>query len=250
MPGDSVEEIEAISLVSVRRKSAGPLDPNAMNDARKFSMFSMPLADAMTTQRAIRRIKPDPVDDELILELIELALKGPTAQDGQGWEFVVVKDLATKAAFARQARRMWRLYSPIANRRYRHDAKKRRMYQAVQWSVDHFEEIPVYIVACFRGSRFGYPPVIGSSTYGSIFPAVQNLLLAARAAGLGANLVTLPLWSNFIARRILGLPFGLTPAAMIPIGWPIGRYGPTTRRPVGEVVSLDRYDNRPWRERS
>jgi nitroreductase len=219
-----------------------------MSQAEKFSSFSMPLVEAMTTQRAIRRIKPDPVDDEIILELIELALKGPTAQDEQGWEFVVVKDRATKAVFARQARFMWRLYAPLANRRFRGDEKKLRMYRAVQWSVDHFEDIPVYIVACFRGSRLGFPPVVGSSTYGSIFPAVQNILLAARAAGLGANLVTLPLWSNFIARRILGLPFGLTPAAMIPIGWPIGRYGPTTRPPVGQVVSLDRYGNKPWQQ--
>jgi len=216
----------------------------------RFDEFSMSVAEAMTTQRAIRRIKPDPVDDELVLKLIELALKGPTAQDEQGWEFIVIKDPDVKARFARQTRFMWRLYEPVAKRKFRNDPKKQRMYRAVRWSVDHFEEIPVYIVACFRGSRFGYPPVLGSSTYGSIFPAVQNLLLAARAAGLGANLITLPLWSNWIARRILGLPFGITPAAMIPLGWPIGRYGPTTRRPVGEVVSLDRYDNRPFRGRA
>jgi len=212
-----------------------------------FSRFSMPLAEAMTTQRAIRRIKPDPVDDELVLELIALALKGPTAQDGQSWEFIVVRDAETKARFAKQSRRMWRLYRPFAAQSFRNDRKKQRMYAAVEWSIDHFEEIPVYIVACFRGSRLGFPPVLGASTYGSIFPAVQNLLLAARAAGLGANLITLPLWSNFAARRILGLPYGITPAAMIPLGWPIGRYGPTTRKPVGDVVSLDRYGNRPWK---
>jgi nitroreductase len=212
-----------------------------------FSRFSMPLAEAMTTQRAIRRIKPDPVDDDLLLELIALALKGPTAQDGQSWEFIVVRDAQTKLRFAKQCRRMWRLYRPIAAREFRNDPKKQRMYNAVEWSIDHFEEIPVYIVACFRGSRLGFPPVLGASTYGSIFPAVQNLLLAARAAGLGANLITLPLWSNFAARRILGLPWGITPAAMIPIGWPLGKYGPTTRKPVGDVVSLDRYGNRPWK---
>ena len=83
--------------------------------------------------------------------------------------------------------------------------------------------------------------------YGSIFPSVQNLLLAARAAGLGAALITLPLWSKFLARRALGLPWSIAPCAVIPLGWPKGRYGPTTRRPVGEVVSLDRYGNRPFR---
>ncbi|MGH7858371.1 MAG: nitroreductase family protein, partial [Candidatus Binatia bacterium] len=81
----------------------------------------------------------------------------------------------------------------------------------------------------------------------NVFPAVQNLLLAARAAGLGAALITLPLWSRFLARRALGLPFTVTPCAVVPLGWPAGRYGPTRRRPVGEVVSLDRYGNRPFR---
>ena len=86
------------------------------------------------------------------------------------------------------------------------------------------------------------------SYYGSIYPSVQNLLLAARAAGLGAALITLPLWSTFLgaahARPARG---ACTPCAVIPLGWPRGRYGPTTRRPVGEVVSLDRYGQRPWK---
>jgi hypothetical protein len=76
---------------------------------------------------------------------------------------------------------------------------------------------------------------------------VQNLLLAARAVNLGAALITLPLWSTWSARRILGCPWSVQPCAVIPLGWPRGRYGPTTRRPVGEVVSLDRYGQRPWK---
>jgi hypothetical protein len=83
--------------------------------------------------------------------------------------------------------------------------------------------------------------------YGSIFPSVQNLLLAARAAGLGATLITLPLWSRFLARRALWLPWSVAPCAVVPLGWPMGRYGSTTRRPVEEVVSLDRYGNRAFR---
>lgn len=210
-----------------------------------FKDFQMPLADAMTTQRAIRRIKPDPVDDALVLQLIELALKGPTAQNQQQWEWIIVKDPKVKRRLGRQNRMMWRLYRPVANWTARSDPKAQKLISATAWGGDHFEEVPVYVVACFRGSRFAFPPVVAASTYGSIFPAVQNLLLAARAAGLGANINTMPLWSNFAARRILGLPFGVTPCVMIPIGWPIGRYGPTTRKPVGDVVSLDRFGNRP-----
>jgi len=209
--------------------------------------LDMSLQEAMSTQRAVRRIKPDPVDDALVLRLIELAQKAPTQQDTQAWEFIVVKDADVKARLARQNRRMWRLYRPVAARKARHDPKAERMYRAVQWSVDHFEDTPVIVVACIRAPRFAFPPIIAASNFGSIFPSIQNLLLAARAAGLGATLVTMPLWSNWAARRILGLPWSITPIALVPLGWPIGRYGPTTRRPVGEVVSLDRYGNRPWR---
>ena len=102
------------------------------------------------------------------------------------------------------------------------------------------------VVACMRGPRLPLPALAATSYYGSIYPAVQNLLLAARAAGLGAALITLPLWSTFLARRALRLPWSVAPCAVVPLGWPRGRYGPTTRRPVGEVVSLDRYGNRPF----
>ena len=211
--------------------------------------LEMPLVDAITTQRSVRRVKPDPVDDALVLRLIELALKAPSQQNSQAWEFIVVKDAAVKARLGRQNRRMWRLYRRIAAWRARNDPKAQRLNAAVEWGVDHFEEIPVFVVACIRGPRVAFPPILAASTYGSIFPSIQNLLLAARAVGLGANLVTMPLWSNFRARRILGLPWNVTPVALVPLGWPIGRYGPTTRRPVGDVVSLDRFGNRPWRAR-
>jgi nitroreductase len=116
--------------------------------------------------------------------------------------------------------------------------------------VDHFEEIPVLVVACLRGSKVPSmpgPAILESSYYGSIYPSVQNLLLAARSMGLGASLITLPLWSVTSARRILGLPLSVQPCCVVPLGWPRGRYGPTTRKPVGDVVHLNEYGNQPWR---
>jgi hypothetical protein len=65
--------------------------------------------------------------------------------------------------------------------------------------------------------------------------------------GLGASLITLPLWSTTVVRHLLGLPISVHPCCAVPLGWPRGRYGPTTRRPVGDVVHLDRYGERPWR---
>jgi nitroreductase len=211
--------------------------------------LTMPLEDAMRTQRAIRRLKPDPVDDALVLRLIELALKAPTGSNAQNWEFVVVKDPAVKAVLGKYNRRGLSAYLKMQRRiaARRGDAGMLRLLDAVQWQADHFEDVPVIVVACLNGVVPIWPPLWTMSLYGSIYPSVQNLLLAARAAGLGAALVTMPLWSRFLARRALGLPWNVTPCAVVPLGWPLGKYGPTTRRPVGEVVSLDRYGNRPFR---
>lgn len=209
----------------------------------------MPLEQAMLTQRAIRRLTPDPVDDELVLRLIELALKAPTGGNAQNWEFVLVRDRAVKERLARLNRQAWRIYGGLGKLRYRRDERMSKIVNAVDWQARNFAEVPVLVIACLRGPRPPLPPVAASSYYGSIYPSVQNLLLAARAAGLGAGVITLPLWSTILARRALGMPRGVSPCAVVPLGWPRGRYGPTTRRPVGEVVSLDRYGHRPFRER-
>jgi nitroreductase len=211
--------------------------------------LDMPLEEAMRTQRAIRRLKEDPVDDALVLRLIELALKAPTGSNAQNWEFIVVKDPAVKARLARLNRGAFGVYGAIGRRMVERsgDERMKKIIDAVQWQADHFEQVPVIVVACLKGFIAPWPPVAAASAYGSVFPSVQNLLLAARAAGLGAALLTLPLWSKLLARRALGLPWNVSPCAVIPLGWPRGRYGPTTRRPVEEVVSLDRYGNRAFK---
>jgi nitroreductase len=215
--------------------------------------LDMPLLEAMMTQRAVRRVLPDPVDDAVVLKTIELALKAPTGSNGQNWEFIVVKDTGIKEQFARRYRQAWSIYGGIGKRMAEGDESMLKILNAVQWQVDHFAEIPVIVVPCLRaGVREGkvpftpLPPIATSSFYGSIYPSVQNLLLAARAMGLGASLITLPLWSITSARSILGLPMSVTPCCMVPLGWPRGRYGPTTRKPVGEVVHLDTWGERAW----
>lgn len=221
------------------------------SDEAVSDRLSMSLEEAMTTQRAVRRVLPDPVDDALVRRLIALALKAPTGSNGQNWEFVVVTDRDTKAALGRRYRQAWRVYGGIGRRATRGDASMGKILDAVEWQVEHFADIPTLVVCCLRGSRVPFvplPPFAHSSYYGSIYPSAQNLLLGARAVGLGASLITLPLWSSIAARRILGLPWTVMPCCVVPLGWPRGRYGPTTRRPVGDVVHLDRYGNRAWRD--
>jgi nitroreductase len=166
--------------------------------------LTMPLEEAMRTQCALRRLRPDPVDDALVLRLIELALKAPTGRNAQHWEFVLVKDRAVKARFVRVYRMAWSLYGRLGRRLIASDANMQRLLTTVQWQVEHFEEILVLVVACLRGLRPVWPPVVVTSDDGSIYPSVQNLLLAVRAAGLGAALITLPLWSPWLVRRALG----------------------------------------------
>jgi len=222
--------------------------PNSADEA--IARLDMPLLDAMMTQRAVRRVLPDPVDDAIVLKCIELALRAPTGSNGQNWEFVVVKDRRVKEKLGRRYRQGWSLYGGIARRVAAGDESMQKTLRAVQWQVDHFSEIPVLVVCCLRGgTRVPYlpTPFVGESSYfGSIYPSAQNLLLAARAMGLGASLITMPLWSVTSARRILGLPLSVSPCCIVPLGWPRGRYGPTTRKPVEDVTHLDSYGNRAW----
>jgi nitroreductase len=204
------------------------------------------LVEAMTTQRAIRRLKTDPVDDDVLLKILELAIKAPTGSNKQGWEWIVVRDPKVKRELARKYRAAYRLYGRAGRWAKRKEPKTLKILDAVDWQVKHFEEIPVFVIPCLHGSSFPYPWIYRSSRYGSIYPAIQNLLLAARAEGLGAALTTLPLWNQIGARRLLKLPRGVEPIAIIPLGWPIGKYGPTTRRPIREIAHLDRYGNRAF----
>lgn len=221
-----------------------------------LARLDKPLLDTMMTQRAVRRVLPDPVDDAIVLKCIELALRAPTGANGQNWEFIVVKDQGIKDKLARRYRQLWKPYHALVFRRMaKRDESLAKTARAVQWQVDHFTEIPVLVVACLRlGVREGRFPVVPmphaalSGYFGSIYPSVQNLLLAARAMELGACLITLPLWSVSSVRRMLKLPHNVTPICVVPLGWPRGRYGPTTRRAVEEVAHLDVYGNRRWRD--
>ncbi len=222
--------------------------------AEALSRLDEAMVEAMMTQRAVRRVRPDPVDDDLVLRCIELSLRAPTGSNGQNWEFIVVKDPAVKRKLGKRYRQGWDLYYRSTVRKIAEtDESMAKTARAVQWQVDHFAEIPVMVVACLRMSvregKIPYLPMphaVLSGFFGSIYPSVQNILLAARSMGLGASLITLPLWSQASARRALGLPTSVTPICVVPMGWPRGRYGPTTRRPVGEVVHLNTFGNRVW----
>ena len=222
-----------------------PPDP-----AEALARLDMSMLEAMRTQRAVRRLHLDPVDHDVLLPLLELSLKAPTSSNTQDWSYLVIEDPAQKARLARLYRVLYRTFHPIEVRAAKGDEQALRAMAPGQWQAEHFEELPVFVVPCYRRGLkhrpVGRPQISVASFYGSVFPAVQNLLLACRAVGLGASLQTLPIWVVPVARRILGLPRQMVPVCIIPIGWARGRYGPTTRRPIGEVVHLDTYGNQPF----
>jgi nitroreductase len=220
---------------------------------RRF--LDMPIEQAMRTQRAIRRLRPDPVDDALVLHLLELATKAPNGGNRQNVEFLVLRDPEAKKGIARLNRAAWSLYGNVWRVFARGDEKTLRAMRAVDDAAEHYEEAPLIIVVCLRvtsygpivsGFRLPFPAFWEAIFYGTAFPAVQNLLLAARAAGLGAALNVMPLWSLPLARFVLGLPPWVTPVAVVPLGWPKGRYGPTARAPVETVVHWNYWGNQAY----
>lgn len=210
--------------------------------------LDMPLEEAMRSQRAIRRLKPDPVDDELLLHLLDLAIRAPSGSNQQKWQFILVKDRTSVAEIGRINSAPLGLYKKFASRKSPSGTQK-RMMDAVVWQQEHFHETPVVVVACMQGVFLPLPLVAVASFFGSIFPAVQNLLLAARAAGLGAALITIPLWNSGRLKRVLGLPWNVVPCALVPMGWPLDKYGPNRRQPVEEKVHLDRFGHQPFLSR-
>ena len=207
-------------------------------------MAEIGLFEAMYTQRAVRRLKPDPVSDELVAKLIEAATKAPSGGDRQPWAFVVIRDPNARKQIGVWYLDAWnKTYGavPEANRASLPDGAK-RVYKSAEHLALHLGEAPVLILVC---ARRVLPPNLSyatSSHYGSVFPAVQNLLLAARGLGLGATLTTLHKMHDAELKQLLAIPDNVETVALIPIGYPVGTYGPTKRRPIEEVTHLDRWD--------
>ena len=200
------------------------------------------LFEAIYSQRAIRRLKPDPVSDELVDKLIEAATKAPSGGNTQPWAFVVVRDAGAKRAIGEWYLDAWnRTYGAIPqDQRGNLPANLTRVYGAAEHLANHLAEVPVFIIACIKGAaRAGRGHMAGF--YGSIYPAVQNVLLAARGLGLGASLTTLHKLHEDEVKELLGIPDDVETVALIPVGHPIGRYGPTTRAPVAEVTHYERW---------
>lgn len=206
------------------------------------------------TQRALRRFLPRPVADATVQRILEAATRAPSARGAEPWHFVVVRDPAVRQSIATHYRAAWeagqeRTRTLDGDRDVRTQPHYVRMMQAAAELAGNLAAAPVLIACCL--DRSGLGPIVDASgrivspaaAYGSIFPAVQNLMLAARALGLGTTLTTLHAAFEGPLRTLLGLPDHFDTVAIIPLGYPRDRFGPTRRRPIGAVASLDRYGN-------
>jgi nitroreductase len=208
--------------------------------ATDFDLFEI-----MRTTRAMRRLKPDPVPIALLNKILECGTFAASGGNMQSWRFLVIRDPAIKEAAGTWYRKAWH---EVVAPRYRSSEPApgvspegfSRMLSAAEHLADHIHEAPVWIVPCLAGPR-----QTGSGA--SIFPAVQNMLLAARALGLGATLTTLYLIHEKEAEVAMGIPDSHHSYAILPIGYPLGKFGPVRRAPLADVVYADSWGQH-WTE--
>jgi nitroreductase len=218
-------------------------------------MSTETLYELMSTQRAIRRLKPDPIPSEVLERIMQAAAWAPSGGNQQPWRMVMVEDAVLKAQLGELYRKRWSRFSDGYRQRFANaEPEVRRQEERTIAAGDRlgerFGECPVNIVVCFHpdymaitDARLDRVSVVGG---GSVYPAVQNLLLACRAEGIGCVLTTLLCGCESEVRELLEIPEPWGTAAAVPIGYPVLRgHGPISRRPVEKLAFLDGW-GRAW----
>jgi len=200
----------------------------------------LPLLEGIRTARAIRRLRPDPVPRELVRKVCEAGTFAPSGGNRQPWLFVAVTEPERRAWIAERYRRAFHAYIAPALAAAEApdfpDATRRNMRAALHLA-DHLHEAPVHLFVA-GWTRRGEPQIQ------ALFPCIQNVLLACRAVGLGASLTTVHRAHGEEIDRYLGLDPRTPTCALLPIGWPRGRYGRPPRRPVDECLYWERFEER------
>ncbi len=198
----------------------------------------MDVFEVMGTCRAIRYLKPDPIPAELIDRILWAATRAPSPGNSQGWDFVVLDDPAKKRTIADAVRTAM---SARVAAMPRPDRTTRLMLDGTAKLIDTLEQAPVIL---FVTGPVIYPPAAPREqfTWSALYPAAQNVLLAARALGLGTTFTTLHGTAEPTIREVLGLPDHIKIAATIPIGWPDAEFGPVNRRPVDDFVHRNAWE--------
>lgn len=211
----------------------------------------MELYDAMSTLRAVRRLRPDPIPEDVLERILTAATWAPTGGNHQSWHIIVVRDAALKQGLEDLYRPHWMGYVPgyeahMKDMPEREAESSRKALESGTYLAQHMHEAPVICVFCFNPNHITVTDaqqprqsVVGG---GSIYPAVQNLLLAARAEGLGCVLTTLLCMEEPAVKKLLDIPDDWHTAAHVPLGYPVlGGHGPIARKPISKMTSMDRF---------
>jgi nitroreductase len=226
-------------------------------------MLEIGLFEAMYTARALRRLKPDPVPQELITKVLDAATMAPSGGNAQNWIFLVVREEAQRrrlaAVYRKASDEVGAIYAARGRLAHQTEEQYRRMMEGGIYLWDHIGDAPVLLVPCLRKrdmpmrealpasvaaryeAHLAYQEQIRGS---SIYPAVQNIILACRALGLGTLITTNHILYEDEVREILGLPDDVFTFALMPMGFPRDKYGPLSRRPVSDVTFADRWGER------
>ncbi len=203
----------------------------------------MDLFDAMYSQRSLTRFKPDPVPKDAIDKIIDAAIRAPNGGNRQPWEFIAITDREVISQVGGVYKDVW-----LNAMGQEAPPDETPAYKAARYLANHMPEVPAMILICADHS--GTAPTTQGETFvrgsqaSSVWPAAQNLFLAARALGLGTRLTTAHIRGEQRVKDILGIPDHVETVMLTPLGYPRGNFGPTQRKPAAEVTSYNRYGNR------
>jgi nitroreductase len=200
-----------------------------------YSRLSMPIGEAMFTQRSIRRFKPDPIPMDDLRLIIEAAVKAPNGGNQQVGRFLLVTDRSAIRQFGPLYREAW--WAKRRDEGFSGPDDLPARYAPAAGLADAIKDAPCIVFAL----------ALHNGPANSVIPAVQNLMLAARALGIGSVPTTLHPSVMDRFNEMFGIPADVRFHLCVPLGYPQGNFGPTTRKPTSETTFLDRWDAPvPW----
>ena len=201
----------------------------------------------LTTTRSVRK-RLDlnrPVEREVIEQCLEIAAQAPSGSNRQGWHFVVVTDAEKKLFIAERYRKAWYGYNATRNvgegsRLTAEEKQMLRVISSAQYLADNMQDVPVLVIPCIEGRPDDAAPASQAGVYGSILPAAWSLMLALRSRGLGSAWTTLHLQSEREIGEMLGIPDGISQAALLPVAYFKGDdFRPAKRKPMRDRTYWD-----------
>jgi nitroreductase len=197
--------------------------------------------EVMSTARTIRRFTDEPVTDGTLTRCLQAATWAPNGANAQGWRFIVLRSPELRAVVASAAARALEVIEPVYGMSRPADDDHRRRARSDRATYELHDRAGEFTSVLYTQQRFSTASELLLG--GSIFPAMQNFLLAARALGLGACMTS---WASYggeqLLREATGVPDDWMLAGHVVVGWPRGNHGPVRRRPLSEVVFLDRWE--------